>query len=136
MQRAGSRRRPGHAVNTQSPLSYDTGVSHGCKVAKGCTGKPAKTAARSLAFHFGRLEQPACLHLANVLELALGACMMIALHVYMQGAMLHARGPRVDPARISRALQVLQTSSPSYLLMASLDAARLEATVRGILQPS
>ena len=31
---------------------------------------------------------------------------------------------KVDPARISRALSILQTSSPSYLIMASLDAAR------------
>lgn len=44
-----------------------------------------------------------------------------------QAAMLHVRGERVSRQRISRALQVLQSSSPSYLLLASLDAARAQA---------
>lgn len=44
-----------------------------------------------------------------------------------QAAMLHARGHRVNTARVSKALQVLQTSSPSYILLASLDAARRHA---------
>lgn len=43
-----------------------------------------------------------------------------------QAAMLHARGPRVDAGRVSRVLQALQSSSPSYVLMASLDAARAQ----------
>lgn len=41
--------------------------------------------------------------------------------------MLHLRGPRVSPSRVGRALQTLQTSSPSYLLLASLDAATAHA---------
>ncbi|KAG2454562.1 hypothetical protein HYH02_000407 [Chlamydomonas schloesseri] len=48
-----------------------------------------------------------------------------------QAAMLHLRGGRVSSARISRALQTLQSSSPSYLLMASLDAARHQAAAGG-----
>ncbi|KAK3279162.1 hypothetical protein CYMTET_12938 [Cymbomonas tetramitiformis] len=43
-----------------------------------------------------------------------------------QSAMLHLQGPRVSPERIARSLQVLQSSSPSYVLMASLDAARVQ----------
>jgi arginine/lysine/ornithine decarboxylase len=49
-----------------------------------------------------------------------------------QGAMLHLNktttsSSLVDlPAKISRALSILQTSSPSYLIMASLDAARAQ----------
>lgn len=54
-----------------------------------------------------------------------------------QGAMLHVSHaaaaqhshtapPLIDTARISRVLSVLQTSSPSYLIMASLDAARAQ----------
>jgi hypothetical protein len=43
-----------------------------------------------------------------------------------QAAMLHVQGTLVNHGRISRALQVLQSSSPSYLLMASLDSARLQ----------
>ncbi len=38
-----------------------------------------------------------------------------------QTAILHTNGSRVDPARLRHALAVFQTSSPSYLLMASLD---------------
>ncbi|KAF6251248.1 pyridoxal phosphate-dependent transferase [Scenedesmus sp. NREL 46B-D3] len=53
------------------------------------------------------------------------------LSAMTQAAMLHSRGGRVDPARVGRALQVLQTSSPSYLLLASLDAARRHAAAPG-----
>ena len=99
----------------------------------------------------------------------LGAdCVMHSTHKVLsamtQGAMLHIRGPRVDPVRVTRALQVLQvrhanlvlfgqkayrypespdfrplnfltiqTSSPSYILMASLDAARAAITETGFM---
>jgi arginine/lysine/ornithine decarboxylase len=38
---------------------------------------------------------------------------------------------RVDKARLRMALQMLQTTSPSYVLMASLDVARLQMAVSG-----
>lgn len=45
-----------------------------------------------------------------------------------QAAMLHcAASGRVPSARLAAALQLLQSSSPSYLLLASLDAARAHA---------
>jgi arginine/lysine/ornithine decarboxylase len=40
------------------------------------------------------------------------------------GAMLHLKGPRLHPSRVQKALSLLQTTSPSYLVLASLDAAR------------
>ncbi|XP_058735106.1 uncharacterized protein LOC131607081 [Vicia villosa] len=43
-----------------------------------------------------------------------------------QSSMLHMSGNIVDKDRISRCLQALQTTSPSYLLLASLDAARAQ----------
>eukprot|EP00850_Spirogloea_muscicola_P009001 SM000049S16772 [mRNA] locus=s49:721518:725627:+ [translate_table: standard] len=43
-----------------------------------------------------------------------------------QSAMLHARGCRVNRARLSRSLALLQSSSPSFILLASLDAARAQ----------
>ncbi|XP_078165292.1 uncharacterized protein LOC144560001 [Carex rostrata] len=43
-----------------------------------------------------------------------------------QSSMLHLSGDLVDPVRVSRCLQLLQSSSPSYLLLASLDAARAQ----------
>ncbi|KAL2503291.1 Arginine decarboxylase [Forsythia ovata] len=41
-----------------------------------------------------------------------------------QSSMLHMSGNLVDRERICKCLQTLQSSSPSYLLLASLDAAR------------
>ncbi|KAL1300054.1 hypothetical protein AAHE18_18G152200 [Arachis hypogaea] len=43
-----------------------------------------------------------------------------------QSSMLHLSGNIVDKEKISRCLQTLQTTSPSYLLLASLDAARAQ----------
>lgn len=43
-----------------------------------------------------------------------------------QSSMLHLSGDNVNRERISRCLQILQSSSPSYLLLASLDAARAQ----------
>lgn len=40
------------------------------------------------------------------------------------GAMLHLRGEMISMERIERAIRMLQTSSPSYPIMASLDVAR------------
>jgi len=40
------------------------------------------------------------------------------------GSMLHLQGERINRTRIERAIRMLQTSSPSYPIMASLDAAR------------
>ena len=48
-----------------------------------------------------------------------------------QASMLHVQGDRIDPQRISRALQLLQSTSPSYLLLASLDAARKQMATVG-----
>ena len=48
-----------------------------------------------------------------------------------QSAMLHLQGNRVDPKRIAKALQLLQSTSPSYLLLASLDAARQQMALYG-----
>lgn len=46
-----------------------------------------------------------------------------------QGGYLHHRGERVDPAEISGALRLLQTTSPSYWILAGLDAARRQAAI-------
>jgi arginine decarboxylase len=48
-----------------------------------------------------------------------------------QTAMLHLKGVRVAPERVSRALRLLQSSSPNYLLLASLDAARQQMANHG-----
>ncbi len=48
-----------------------------------------------------------------------------------QASMLHMKAGRVDRARLKMALQMLQTTSPSYVLMASLDVARLQMAVSG-----
>lgn len=48
-----------------------------------------------------------------------------------QASMLHVQGNRIDCDRISKALQLLQSTSPSYLLLASLDAARQQMAIYG-----
>ncbi len=48
-----------------------------------------------------------------------------------QGSWLHLRGPALAPQRVARALALLQTASPSYLLLASLDLARRQLALSG-----
>lgn len=48
-----------------------------------------------------------------------------------QASMLHLQGSRIQSERISIALQLLQSTSPSYLLLASLDAARQQMALLG-----
>lgn len=48
-----------------------------------------------------------------------------------QASMLHLAGNRIDPQRVSKALQLVESSSPSYLLLASLDAARQQMALGG-----
>lgn len=48
-----------------------------------------------------------------------------------QASMLHLQGNRVSPDRIAQALQLVQSTSPNYLLLASLDAARMQMATQG-----
>lgn len=48
-----------------------------------------------------------------------------------QASMLHLKGNLVSVERVSRALQLVQSSSPSYLLLASLDSARQQMAMEG-----
>ena len=48
-----------------------------------------------------------------------------------QASMLHVGSNRIDLDRLEQALQILQSSSPSYLLLASLDAARQQMALFG-----
>ena len=68
--------------------------------------------------------------------LALGADLTIQsthklLGAFSQAAMVHAQGDRLDCQRISQALQLIQSTSPNYLLLASLDAARHQMANEG-----
>lgn len=47
------------------------------------------------------------------------------------GAMLHVQGPRVDRAALKQRLAMLQSSSPSYPILASLDLARKRMHTEG-----
>ncbi|MCL1471437.1 aminotransferase class I/II-fold pyridoxal phosphate-dependent enzyme [Argonema antarcticum] len=53
------------------------------------------------------------------------------LSALTQASMLHIRGSRVDRSSVTKALQLVQSSSPSYLLLASLDAARQQMALHG-----
>lgn len=48
-----------------------------------------------------------------------------------QASMLHIQGHRIDIHRVNKALQLLQSTSPSYILLASLDAARQQMALHG-----
>jgi arginine decarboxylase len=68
--------------------------------------------------------------------LSLGADLTVqsthkTLSAMTQSSMLHLQGDRVCSQRISKALQLLQSTSPSYLLLASLDAARQQMATAG-----
>ncbi len=53
------------------------------------------------------------------------------LAAWTQAAWVHVKGGRLDPERVSVALDWLQTTSPSYLLLASLDLARWQMAREG-----
>jgi len=48
-----------------------------------------------------------------------------------QASMLHVKGDSVDAGRVAGILQMLQSTSPSYILMASLDLARMQMATEG-----
>jgi arginine/lysine/ornithine decarboxylase len=48
-----------------------------------------------------------------------------------QSSMLHLRGDRIEANRLDRSLQILQSTSPSNVLLASLDATRHQFATQG-----
>lgn len=53
------------------------------------------------------------------------------LSALTQAAMLHAQGGLVDRDRLTKALALVQSTSPNYLLLASLDAVRHQLALHG-----
>ncbi|MGD1918638.1 MAG: aminotransferase class I/II-fold pyridoxal phosphate-dependent enzyme [Pleurocapsa sp.] len=53
------------------------------------------------------------------------------LSAMTQASMLHLQGSLISPQNISKALQLVESTSPSYLLLASLDAARHQMASEG-----
>ncbi len=53
------------------------------------------------------------------------------LSAFTQSALLHVQGNRIDRNRMSQSLQLTQSTSPSYLLLGSLDAARCQMATEG-----
>ncbi|MBK1986534.1 aminotransferase class I/II-fold pyridoxal phosphate-dependent enzyme [Sphaerospermopsis aphanizomenoides BCCUSP55] len=48
-----------------------------------------------------------------------------------QASMLHIQGKRINIDRLNQALQLVQSTSPSFILLASLDAARQQMAING-----
>ena len=48
-----------------------------------------------------------------------------------QSSMLHLQGDRLDHKKVDRALQILQSTSPNFLLLISLDVARRQMAIHG-----
>lgn len=53
------------------------------------------------------------------------------LSALTQASMLHVRGTRINIDKLNKTLQLVQSTSPSYLLLASLDAARQQMALHG-----
>jgi arginine/lysine/ornithine decarboxylase len=53
------------------------------------------------------------------------------LSAFTQAAMLHVQGSLIDRDRLTKSLQLVQSTSPNYLLLASLDAARHQMATQG-----
>lgn len=53
------------------------------------------------------------------------------LSAFTQAAMLHMQGDRINRYRLTQSLQLTQSTSPSYLLLGSLDAARQQMATAG-----
>jgi arginine decarboxylase len=53
------------------------------------------------------------------------------LSALTQASMLHLKGALINPGRLMRALELVQSTSPSYLLLASLDVARMQMATQG-----
>lgn len=48
-----------------------------------------------------------------------------------QGSMLHVKTERIDVKRVKTFMNMMHTTSPSYILMASLDVARMQMAIEG-----
>ncbi|MDI6603598.1 MAG: aminotransferase class I/II-fold pyridoxal phosphate-dependent enzyme [Thermoanaerobacteraceae bacterium] len=48
-----------------------------------------------------------------------------------QSSMLHVKADRIDVLRVKQVMSLLQTTSPSYILLASLDVARKQMMIEG-----
>ncbi|XP_073154330.1 uncharacterized protein [Henckelia pumila] len=75
--------------------------------------------------HFGFHKQLPSSALAQGADLVVQSTHKVLCSL-TQSSMLHFSGNLIDRDRICRCLQMLQSSSPSYLLLASLDAARAQ----------
>lgn len=53
------------------------------------------------------------------------------LSAFTQSALLHVQGNRINRSRLTQSLQLTQSTSPSYLLLGSLDAARHQMATDG-----
>ena len=54
------------------------------------------------------------------------------LSAFTQSALLHVKGNRINRHRITQSLHLTQSTSPSYLLLGSLDAARYQMATNGL----
>jgi arginine decarboxylase len=55
------------------------------------------------------------------------------LSALTQASMLHVQGSRINRQRLNKALQLVQSTSPSYLLLTSLDTARQQMADQGLM---
>lgn len=79
-------------------------------------------------FHFHQELPPSALECGADLTIQSSHKVLGAL---TQASMLHIQGEKIDPIAVSNALKLVQSSSPSFLLLASLDSARQQMAING-----
>ena len=80
--------------------------------------------------HFGFHPQLPIAALAAGADLTVQSIHKV-LGAMTQASMLHVQGQLINQYKLNQALQMVQSSSPSYLLLASLDAARRQMAMAG-----
>ncbi len=129
--RGGLRRHPGaRGVLIMNPTYYGVcGDIHALVAAAHDADKPALVdEAHGPLFHFHEALPP------SSLDAGADACAQ-GMHKIAggltQASILHVRAGRVDVPRLEAVLRLIQSTSASYLRMASLDAARMQLATRG-----
>ena len=79
-------------------------------------------------FHFHPALPPSAM--ASGVDSAVSSAHKV-LGSFTQGAFLNLQGPRIDPARVKSTVGMAQTTSPSAMIFASIDAARRQMALHG-----
>lgn len=116
------------AVTAATPYGACADMKKICDRAHSCGA--AVLADEAWGPHFGACEGLPLSAMAQGADCAVQSAHKL-LGALSQASLLHYQGGRVDRGRLHLALRMLQSTSPSYLLLASLDLARRQLALEG-----